>query len=259
MNADLANDIGNLAQRSLTMIAKNCARRTPDWRAATPTQEDLAMLARADALLGEARRHMQSFALASLHRRRVRGRVGGQSLFRQRRALEARQERSRAHGARALRDDRNLAHRRDPAAAGDARAAWAGCSTCSASRRRPAHSRRWTPASGAGRLDASASARAGQGAAPACAGLSLATSKRSRRSDAGVRRVSRAPNDNHRQPLPSRFSRLRRGPRRVVERARAAGVERMITIATKVSKAARRGRDRRALRRRLLHRRHASA
>ena len=62
MNADLADDIGNLAQRSLTMIAKAGAR-TPDWRGATPVKEDLAMLARADALLGEARRHMQSFAL----------------------------------------------------------------------------------------------------------------------------------------------------------------------------------------------------
>ena len=147
MNADLANDIGNLAQRSLTMIAKAGAR-TPDWREATPAKEDLAMLARADALLGEARRHMQSFALQSLHRRRFRGRVGGQSLFRQRRALEARQERSGAHGARALRDDRNLAHRRDPAAAGDAGEHGRRFSTSSASRRRPAHSRRWTPASG---------------------------------------------------------------------------------------------------------------
>ena len=63
MNADLANDIGNLAQRSLTMIARNCGARTPDWHGATPAKEDLAMLARADALLGEARRHMQSFAL----------------------------------------------------------------------------------------------------------------------------------------------------------------------------------------------------
>ena len=27
INADLANDLGNLAQRSLSMIAKNCARR----------------------------------------------------------------------------------------------------------------------------------------------------------------------------------------------------------------------------------------
>ena len=63
MNADLANDIGNLAQRSLTMIARNCGGLTPDWRQAAPAKEDLAMLARADALIGEARRHMQSFAL----------------------------------------------------------------------------------------------------------------------------------------------------------------------------------------------------
>ncbi len=62
MNADLANDIGNLAQRSLTMIAK-AGGRTPDWRGAAPAKEDLAMLARADALLGDARRHMKSFAL----------------------------------------------------------------------------------------------------------------------------------------------------------------------------------------------------
>jgi methionyl-tRNA synthetase len=63
MNADLANDLGNLAQRSLTMIAKNCAGRAPDWRGAAASPEDLAMLMRADALIGEARRHMQSFAL----------------------------------------------------------------------------------------------------------------------------------------------------------------------------------------------------
>ena len=63
MNADLANDFGNLAQRSLTMIAKNCGSRVPDWRGAAASPEDLTMLARADALVGEARRHMQSFAL----------------------------------------------------------------------------------------------------------------------------------------------------------------------------------------------------
>jgi methionyl-tRNA synthetase len=63
MNADLANDIGNLAQRSLTMIARNCAGSAPDWREASPAEEDLAMLARADAALAEARRHMESFAL----------------------------------------------------------------------------------------------------------------------------------------------------------------------------------------------------
>ena len=63
MNADLANDIGNLAQRSLTMIARNCGGTAPDWREAAPAEEDLAMLARADAAIGEARRHMKSFAL----------------------------------------------------------------------------------------------------------------------------------------------------------------------------------------------------
>jgi methionyl-tRNA synthetase len=63
INADLANDIGNLAQRSLAMIAKNCAATTPDPGRTAPSPEDLAMLARADALLGEARRHMQSFQI----------------------------------------------------------------------------------------------------------------------------------------------------------------------------------------------------
>jgi methionyl-tRNA synthetase len=63
MNADLANDIGNLAQRSLTMIARNCGGSAPDWREAAPAEEDLAMLARADAAIGEARRHMEGFAL----------------------------------------------------------------------------------------------------------------------------------------------------------------------------------------------------
>ena len=63
MNADLANDIGNLAQRSLSMIARNCASAVPDPTDAVPAPEDLANLARADALLGEARRHMQGFLI----------------------------------------------------------------------------------------------------------------------------------------------------------------------------------------------------
>jgi methionyl-tRNA synthetase len=63
INADLANDLGNLAQRSLSMIAKNCGGAVPDWREAEPGAADLAILARADALVGLARQHMQSFAL----------------------------------------------------------------------------------------------------------------------------------------------------------------------------------------------------
>ncbi|MFC7448709.1 methionine--tRNA ligase [Rhodococcus daqingensis] len=49
MNADLANELGNLAQRSLTMVAKNCEAQVP-----TPgelTDDDRGLLARADALL----------------------------------------------------------------------------------------------------------------------------------------------------------------------------------------------------------------
>jgi methionyl-tRNA synthetase len=63
MNADLANDMGNLAQRSLSMIAKNCEGRVPDPAGAAPAPEDLAMLARADTLIGEARRRMASFEI----------------------------------------------------------------------------------------------------------------------------------------------------------------------------------------------------
>jgi methionyl-tRNA synthetase len=63
INADLANDIGNLAQRSLTMIARNCGGATPDWRGAAPTPEDIAMLAAADALVALAREHLRGFAL----------------------------------------------------------------------------------------------------------------------------------------------------------------------------------------------------
>ena len=154
MNADLANDIGNLAQRSLTMIARNCGGLAPDWRGVQPRDEDLAMLGarrRADRRSAPA---YAGFRAPSLYRRGFRGRGGGQSLFRQRRAVEARQVRSGAHGARSLRHGRNLADRRDPVAAGDAGKHGRGCSTSSESRRRRARSRRSTPAIRAGRLDA---------------------------------------------------------------------------------------------------------
>jgi methionyl-tRNA synthetase len=63
INADLANDLGNLAQRSLSMIAKNCDGAVPDWRDGAPSADDLEMLAQADALVEAARRHMQTFQL----------------------------------------------------------------------------------------------------------------------------------------------------------------------------------------------------
>uniref|UniRef100_UPI00334151E6 methionine--tRNA ligase n=1 Tax=Bosea sp. (in: a-proteobacteria) TaxID=1871050 RepID=UPI00334151E6 len=61
INADLANDLGNLAQRSLSMIAKNCEGRVPPC--GTLTEADEAMLAVADGALEKARAAMQDFAL----------------------------------------------------------------------------------------------------------------------------------------------------------------------------------------------------
>jgi methionyl-tRNA synthetase len=61
INADLANDLGNLAQRSLSMIAKNCAGKVPEPGAFT--EADAAILAAADALYGKAREAMDRQAV----------------------------------------------------------------------------------------------------------------------------------------------------------------------------------------------------
>jgi methionyl-tRNA synthetase len=52
-NADLANDLGNLAQRSLSMIAKNCGGAVPER--GELADADKAILAQADAALTTAR------------------------------------------------------------------------------------------------------------------------------------------------------------------------------------------------------------
>jgi len=64
INADLANDFGNLAQRSLSMIAKNCDGKIPAPGEFTP--EDTEILARADNLLEVTRPHMDIQALHSV-------------------------------------------------------------------------------------------------------------------------------------------------------------------------------------------------
>jgi methionyl-tRNA synthetase len=61
MNADLANDLGNLAQRSLSMIGKNCGARVPACGALSDA--DAEMLAAADALLAEARTQHDAYAI----------------------------------------------------------------------------------------------------------------------------------------------------------------------------------------------------
>jgi methionyl-tRNA synthetase len=58
INADLANDLGNLAQRSLSMIAKQLGGVLPTPGVFSDT--DKAILAEADAMIGEARSAMAS-------------------------------------------------------------------------------------------------------------------------------------------------------------------------------------------------------
>ncbi len=56
INADLANDLGNLAQRSLSMVAKNCAGAVP--QSGEFSEADRALLDAAAALPGKARAAM---------------------------------------------------------------------------------------------------------------------------------------------------------------------------------------------------------
>jgi methionyl-tRNA synthetase len=60
-NADLANGLGNLAQRSLSMIAKNCGGTVPNRGGLTDA--DKAILDQADAALGAARKAMGEQAI----------------------------------------------------------------------------------------------------------------------------------------------------------------------------------------------------
>ncbi len=70
INADLANDLGNLAQRSLSMINKNCGAAVP--RKGTLSEQDKAILADAAAALDKARGAMDAYrpdlALAEIFR-----------------------------------------------------------------------------------------------------------------------------------------------------------------------------------------------
>ncbi len=61
INADLANDLGNLAQRSLTMIARNCGGKVPEL--GQLSDADAGILAGADALLAEARTQHEVHAI----------------------------------------------------------------------------------------------------------------------------------------------------------------------------------------------------
>ena len=57
MNVELANDLGNLAQRSLSLIARNCEARLPARGPAT--DDDTELLAMAEALPGLLRERLE--------------------------------------------------------------------------------------------------------------------------------------------------------------------------------------------------------
>jgi methionyl-tRNA synthetase len=61
INADLANDLGNLAQRSLSMIAKNCDGRVPAPNALT--EADRAILAAVDEARERVDQAIEEFAI----------------------------------------------------------------------------------------------------------------------------------------------------------------------------------------------------
>jgi methionyl-tRNA synthetase len=61
INADLANDFGNLAQRSLSMIAKNCDNKTPDC--GPLSEADKAILSLADGVVSDVREMMDRQAI----------------------------------------------------------------------------------------------------------------------------------------------------------------------------------------------------
>jgi len=60
INADLANDLGNLAQRSLSMIAKNCGGHVPEQGASA--EADVALLTQAYAIPAAVRAAMRAYA-----------------------------------------------------------------------------------------------------------------------------------------------------------------------------------------------------
>ena len=64
INADLANDFGNLAQRSLSMIAKNCGGVVPE--PGEFSDADKAILAQADGLLAGARAAMENYEIHNM-------------------------------------------------------------------------------------------------------------------------------------------------------------------------------------------------
>ena len=145
INADLANDLGNLAQRSLSMINKNCGARDP--RAGRIHRRRQGDPRRGRRALRQGARGDGSAGDHHIPRRRVGGGGGCQPLLRRRGAVGEEEDRPQAHGDHPLCDGRGGAAGCHPRAPVTPHAAeklldlWARTTT-------PTHSRRWAPAAG---------------------------------------------------------------------------------------------------------------
>ena len=138
MNADLANDIGNLAQRSLTMIARNCGGAIPEWNAplGLVDEETDELLAAADSLIETARTHMATFAIHQYVASVFEIVARTNRYFANLRAMEKGQQRPRRNVCRSVRNAGGLTHCCDRVAASHAGVdEQAARSPCGASRR----------------------------------------------------------------------------------------------------------------------------
>ena len=116
LNGDLANDFGNLAQRVLAMINRNCARAVPEPGDVSPRPTESCSTRRAGSL-DRVRPLICRAGFSSRARDDLAGRRRGQPLCRRAGALGVAAQRSGADGHGALYAGRGPAASGDPDAA----------------------------------------------------------------------------------------------------------------------------------------------
>ena len=223
INADLANDLGNLAQRSLSMIGKACGGTLPEPGAFTHGQDDPGGRRRDDR--NGARAHEDAAVAPGAQCRLGRG-GRCQPLFRIGRALGHGEDRSEAAGHDPLRDRRSAAAGRHPGAAIRAGGGGQNARSTGDGRRRTRALPRLAPGR---RIKAGANCRR-------LSRFFRAMSKRKKRPESSRRAIA-TPHpmlvDSHcHLDFPDFASELDE----VVARARAAGIGRIVTISTRVKK-----------------------
>ena len=240
INADLANDLGNLAQRSLSMIAKQLGGVLPE--PGEFTDNDKAILAQADGMLGAVAQRDGDAADPSMAERGLGGGRRSQPLFRGRGAVGAGQDRSGTAEDGAVCHRGGRAPDRDPGAAGHA-------GIVGKAARQPRHCQPTRAISR--RLAARTASRPGTSAAGAGRRVPAL-----RRTEGRVNGWNAMLVDSH---CHLDFPDFADDLDAIVARAEAAGIGRIVTISTRVQAARRAACDRRALSERLLLGRHPSA